>query len=109
MSNTHYWVISQLECYPEHEGKTDVVFTIHWRRQATDGDGHTGDIYGSQSVTLDPAAPFTPFDSLTKAQVEGWLEDAIGAERVAELDANLDKQIADQISPPISRPTLPWA
>jgi hypothetical protein len=108
MPNTYSWVISQLECYPEHEGKPDVVFTIHWRRQATDGT-HTADVYGSQGVTLDPAAPFTPFADLTKEQVEGWLEDAMGAERVAELDANLDKQISDQIDPPVVTPPLPWS
>lgn len=109
MANQYSWVIPQLECYPEHEGHQEVVFTIHWRRQATDGAGHTGDVYGSQGVTLDPNAPFTLFDQLTKSQVEGWLEDAMGAERVAELDAILDQQIADQISPPTLKPPLPWS
>ena len=109
MANTYSWVISQLEAYPEHEGHSDVVFTVHWRRQATDGNGHTGDVYGSQSVTLDPDAPFTPYADLTQAEVEGWLEAAMGAERVAEMDASLDKQIEDQINPPVLRPALPWA
>ena len=107
MSNTHSWVISQLECYPEHEGHTDVVFTVHWRRQATDGT-HMADVYGSQAVTLDADASFTPFANLTKEQVEGWLESAMGAEHVASLDAALDKQIADQVTPPVIRPPLPW-
>lgn len=108
MPNTYNWVISQMECYPEHEGKQDVVFTIHWRRQATDGT-HMADVYGSQGVTLDPDADFTPFEDLTKEMVEGWLEDAMGAERVAELDAGLDKQIAALVNPPVVRPPLPWA
>lgn len=107
MPTTYSWVISQLECYPQHEGHTDVVFTVHWRRQATDGS-HTADVYGSQAVTLDPDAPFTPYDQITKAQVEGWLEDAMGSDKVAELDANLDKQIEDQKNPPVVRPALPW-
>lgn len=83
MSNTYTWVISQLDAYPQHEEHTDVVFTIHWRRQATDGNGHNADIYGSQSVTLAPDAPFTPYADLTEAQVIGWLEDAMGAETLA--------------------------
>ena len=109
MSNTYSWIISQLECYPEQDGKTDVVFAVHWRRQASDGDGHVGDVYGSQSVTLDPEAPFTPFANLTKAQVESWLETAMGAEQIAAMDAALDNQIADQITPPVIAPPLPWA
>jgi hypothetical protein len=108
MANTYTWVISQLECYPQHEGHSDVVFTIHWRRQATDGT-HNADIYGSQSVTLDPSAPFTPFDQLTEAQVIGWLESAIGAGMLATQEATLDQQIANQINPPVVRPALPWA
>lgn len=108
MSNTYNWVISQLECYPEHEGHNDVVFTVHWRRQATGGSGHNADIYGSQAVTLDAEAPFTPYAELTEAQVIGWLEDAFGPELLAAQEAALDKQIADQINPPVVRPPLPW-
>ncbi len=101
------WIISQLECYPQHEGHSDVVFTVHWRRQATDGT-HFADVYGSQSVTLDPDAPFTPYADLTEAQVIGWLEAAFGEEQLASQVAALDKQIEDQINPPILKPPLPW-
>jgi hypothetical protein len=106
--NTYNWIISQLDCYPQHEGQNDVVFTIHWRRQATDGT-HFADIYSSQAVTLDPNAAFTPYDQLTKTQVIGWLEAAFGDEQLASQKAALDKQIEDQINPPVIRPKLPWA
>lgn len=109
MSNTHTWIISQLESYPEADGHTDVVFTVHWRRVASDGDGHNAVIYGSQGVTLDPAAPFTAYADLTEDQVIGWLEDAMGAEKIAAMDAALDQQIADQINPPVVVLPLPWA
>jgi hypothetical protein len=108
MSNTYTWVISQLDCYPTQDNKTDVVFTVHWRRQATDGT-YTADIYGSQAVTLDAEAPFTAYADLTEAQVIGWLEDAFGPETLAAQVAALDQQIADQLNPPILRPALPWA
>jgi hypothetical protein len=108
MANTYTWVISQLDCYPQHDDRTDVVFTVHWRRQATDGSGHNGDIYGSQAVTLDPDAPFTPYADLTEAQVIGWLEEAFGTETLAAQVAALDQQIANQINPPVVNPPLPW-
>ena len=108
MSISYTWSINQLECYPEHDNHTDVVFVVHWRRQATDGT-HTADIYSSQSVTLDPDAPFTAYADLTEAQVIGWLEDAFGAETLAAQVASLDKQIEDQINPPVIRPKLPWS
>ena len=108
MANSYSWVISQLECIPQHGGLENVVMVIHWRRQATDGL-HMADVYGTQSVTLDPLAPFTTFEQITKEQVEGWLADAMGSERIAELDANLDSQIDALINPPVIRPPLPWS
>jgi hypothetical protein len=108
MSNQYSWVISQLDCYPTQDNKTDVVFTVHWRRQATDGSGHNADIYGSQAVTLDPSATYIPYAELTEAIVIGWLEDAMGAETLEAQKTALDKQIADQINPPVIRPPLPW-
>lgn len=108
MANEYKWVISQLDAYPQHEGHTDVVFTVHWRRVATDGT-HNADIYGSQAVTLDAEAPFTPFADLTFDQVVGWLEDAMGAETLAAQVAALDQQIENQINPPIIHSAAPWA
>lgn len=107
MANQYSWIISQLECYPQHNNHADVVFTIHWRRQATDGT-HNADIYGAQAVTLDPDAPFTPFANLTEAQVIGWLEAALGADTLAAQIASLDTQIENQINPPVITPPLPW-
>ena len=107
MSNQYQWVISQLDCYPEADNHTDVVMTVHWRRQATDGT-HSADIYGSQSVTLDAEAPFTPYADLTFDQVVGWLEDALGPETCAAQIVALDTQIENQINPPVVTPPLPW-
>lgn len=107
MANTYTWVISQLDCYPEADNHSDVVFTIHWRRQATDGT-YTADIYGSQAVTLDPDAPFTPYADLTFDQVVGWLESALGPETCAAQIVALDTQIENQINPPVVTPPLPW-
>lgn len=108
MANTYSWVISQLDAYPKKYNDKDVVFTIHWRRQATDGT-YAADMYGSQNIIFDPAAPFTPYAELTQSQVEGWLVDAMGADKVAEMDASLDKQIENQINPTVVTPPLPWA
>lgn len=107
MTTEYTWSIAQLDCYPEHEGHSDVVFTAHWRLTGVDGE-YTGSVYGTVGLTLDPDADFTPFADLTEAQVIGWVQDAMGEETVAAHEANVAQQIADQIDPPIVRPTLPW-
>lgn len=109
MANTYTWDVAQLECYPEHDGKKDVVFNIHWRRIATKTSSVTADAYGSQIVTLDPAMPFTPFANITKNQVIDWLVAAMGADRVAEIDAGLDAKIEALTNPPVLIPALPWS
>lgn len=109
MTYSYSWVLSQLDCYPEHEGRENVVFAVHWRRQATDGKGHVADIYGVEAVNLPPSASFTPFDELTKEQVIGWIESCITVERIADIDAALARKIDAQINPPIVAPPLPWS
>ena len=97
-----------MDAYPELDGETDVVFTVHWTLNGTDGT-YNGDVYGSQGITIDHDAPFTPYASLTQAQVVGWVQDALGEEQVASYEANVAQQIANQINPPVITHPLPWS
>lgn len=108
MAITNTWSVVSLDCYPELDGETDVVFTCHWVLSGTDGT-YAGSVYGSVGVTIDPDAPFTPYASLTQAQVIGWVQDALGEEQVAAYEANVAQQIENQINPPVVTPPLPWS
>lgn len=108
MSITYNWIISQLNCYPQDAGQTDVVFTVHWTLNGTDGT-YDGSIYGTSNVTYTSGEPFTPYADLTESQVIGWVESALGPEQVIVLQANIAQQIQDQINPPVVSPPLPWA
>lgn len=107
MPTTYTWAVQQMDAYPEAEGKPDVVFNVHWTLTGTDGT-YTGSVYGAQALSLDPAAPFTPYANLTEAQVLGWVWDAMGEDQVAAYEANVAQQINDQINPPVVTPPLPW-
>lgn len=108
MTVTNTWAVVQMDAYPEEDGHTDVVFTVHWTLTGTDGT-YTGYVYGSQGVSVNPDEPFTPYDQLTEAQVIGWVQAAMGEEQVASYEANVAQQIEDQINPPVVTPPLPWA
>ena len=108
MTITNTWGVVQMDAYPEYDGETDVVFTVHWTLTGTDGV-YVGSVYGSVGVSLDEGATFTPYEDLTEAQVVGWVQDALGEEQVASYEANVAQQIADQIDPPVVTPPLPWA
>ena len=107
MTITNTWGVVQMDAYPEYEGNADVVFTVHWTLNATDGE-HAGSVYGSVGLTLDPEATYVPYADLTEAQVIGWVQDALGEEQVAMYEANLVTQINNKINPPVITPHLPW-
>ena len=108
MTTTNTWSVVQLDAHPEYEGKPEVVFTVHWTLTGEEA-GFSGSVYGSVGVTLNPDAPFVPYASLTKAQVIGWVHDALGEEAVAAAEANVAQQINDQVAPQVITPALPWS
>ena len=83
------------------------IIVAHWTVSKTDGEV-TVSSYGAQSFQPDPQAPeFVAFPQVTEAQVIGWIQDAMGTEGVAALEANLDSQIA-QIQTPSTATGMPW-
>lgn len=111
MAITNTWSVNRLDCYPTEDGEVDVVCNVHWTltgEQFVGGEPVTASVYGSQAITLDAEAPFIPYKDLTLDVVVGWVKDAMGAEQVATLEANVSTQIANLINPPIITPPLPW-
>ena len=104
------WVISSLDSYPKTvDGLTDVVFNIHYRRQATEVDGDKtwfAETYSVLSVSAPDPSQFVPYDQLTEAMVEGWLNSGLP---VDVIDASLAAQIEDQKNPKTISLPLPWA
>jgi hypothetical protein len=98
------WIISQMDTAPSEDGLTDVVKTVHWRREAQDGN-YVADIYGAMGCLAPDPMAFTPYADLTFEEVCGWLEANLD---MNSLDAYLDAQIEMQKNPPIVNLPLPW-
>jgi len=103
--DTLLWNISRLDCYPEKDGLTDCVFTVHWDCTGVDGE-YNGRVYGSCGVTLDPEAPYTAYANLTKDQVLGWIWASVNKD---ETEANVQAQIDEKKNPTVVSPPLPWS
>lgn len=102
---TYVETIERMDCYPTFETKSDVVCTVYWRINADDGE-HSATSYGSVGVTWKEGDPFTTYEDLTFQQVWGWVAEVIN---VDDIKASLEKQIQEQINPPIVSQALPWA
>lgn len=110
MSATITWNISQLNCRPQENGKTDVVVTAHWQCNGTQTENdntYSASVYSSTSFELGSGAPFTPYNQLTKEQVLGWIW-ASGVDKDTT-EAAVQQNIDNQINPPVTTPPLPWA
>ena len=101
MAITYKWTINQMNAHIQAEGEDNVIFTVHWTYSGSEESG--GKIYqasqiGAQSFTYVAGEPFVPYADTEafEAVVIGWLE---GALDVPSMAANIEAQIAKQITP----------
>lgn len=110
MAIVYNWVVSAMDEYPTTpDNLTDVVFTVHWRRNATkvvDDITYFADVYSTLAVPAPSPEDFTPYPDLTFEQVCGWLEEGLD---VTALDASLAQQIENQEHPTVVSLPLPWS
>jgi hypothetical protein len=106
MTIQYTWSIKALDCLPESEGKSNVIFTVHWVLSGTDGK-YSSSTYGTQTLSYDAKNAFTPYANLTESEIIGWVQNAM--DNIDEVKAILDAQIANQAKPKVIQPLLPWA
>lgn len=116
MTVSYEWQIEQLDTAPLENGMTDVVHRVHWRLWADDGESRA-DLYGELVLPSPSPSAFTPYEDLTKGDVEQWVEatiDARAAEEgsdessVAMLRESLAGVLAARRTPSIVAKPLPW-
>jgi hypothetical protein len=84
------WIISDLVAKIQEGELSNIIETVHWRYQATDGE-HTADVYGSVGLEAPDAESFKPFEEVIEADVIAWLESKLDVEAMQSgLDAQLD-------------------
>ena len=106
MATAFTWTVTAMDCYPQAEGQTDVVFTVHWTCSGVD-DAYSASVYSTQAVTYTAGTPYTPYANLTQDQVLGWIW-AAGVDKVAT-EAAVAQMVQNQINPPVVTPPLPWS
>lgn len=109
MAIVYNWVVSSMEEYPiTNDNLKDVVFKIHWRRNATEVINDI--IYFAETfdvVLIPEPTPevFTPYSDLTFEKVCEWLELNLDWQ---DIDTKLSENIQQQINPKIISLPLPW-
>ena len=98
------WTITAMDCSTT-EQNPDTVIVCHWTCSGTQ-DTYSASVYSTCSVPA-PTGAFTPYASLTQAQVLSWCWDN-GVNKDAT-EAAVEQQIQNQINPPTIQPPLPWS
>ena len=100
MAITYKWTINALDAKISHDGKTNVVDTIHWSYSASESEAaasegeipniHSASSIGTYSLEYD-ADNFIEYDNLVESDVISWLEASLDVESMrASLDAQIE-------------------
>jgi hypothetical protein len=81
------------------------VYTVHYTVTRF-RDSEQAGAYGSLGFEA-PEADAIPYPQLTEAIVIDWVKNKLGDEKVTEIDAALDAQIAEKLTPTTST-GVPW-
>ena len=100
MATTFAWKINTLE----RELSDGYVFTAHYSVVAIsdqldpEGNPYNSGAYGS--VGLERPDTLVPYDELQESDVIGWVQEKLGgADKVAEIEAQLEARLLELISP----------
>ena len=84
----------------------DVCKTVHYTfyKQEVVGEGddavtYSGSNYGTVGLDAPDKDNFTAYKDIKESDVKKWVEAKIGADRLTEIEAGLDAQIAEQKTP----------
>ena len=102
---SHVWSVADLSYTVSSGGRTNVVGTVHWRVNKTEGD-HTVSAYGSCSIA-EPGDTFIEWTNITEENAIAWAKAEIGAEDVAGIEANLAAQLTEKVTPTVGS-GRPW-
>jgi len=102
---TFNWDCRTVDVYPTSGDNTDVVYNVHWRLTGVsdqldaNDNPYSATVIGTQTLSTEEIVDFVPFADLTNEIAVQWTKDAMGAERVAEIEANVQAQIDQEINP----------
>lgn len=91
------------------ESEQNYVVTALYTVTGADGD-YSASISSSARFSTETVTPFIPYQDLTNDIVIGWIQQDLGSDGVASLEASIQGQIDSQINPPVApeNTPLPW-
>ena len=106
MANSYTWTVTNLMV--ENQGDlSQVAVFAGFSIAGTDGT-HTGRVQYSVNLLPANAQEFTPFHEVSQEEAIQWVKDALGEDRVAAMQGEVDAQIIAAYTPVPQSAPLPW-
>ena len=102
---TYNWNCKTVDCYPEQDSETDVVYNVHWvvtgvsDQVDPEGNPYSATNIGTQILDTSEITNFIPFEDLTNDEVVAWTKSAMGVDKVNNIEAGIQTQINSLITP----------
>ena len=105
MANTYTWKVGNCD----RNLSDGVITALHYTVTAVTEDGvYSAGAYGSIGLEAPDADDMVAYDNVTEAQAVSWVQAALGgADKVAEIHAQLDAQLTEKRTPTTGSGT-PW-
>lgn len=106
---TYTWAVTAL--YTQTIGtEQDYVVIANYEVVGVDGT-YSASLSNIARFSTESVSPFIPYADLTEEIVIGWIQQDLGVDGVANLEACIQGQIDSQINPPVVpvNTPLPWA
>ena len=92
------WDVVALDATKAVGSLSDVVTTVHWTDSDPHGD-HTGSSYGVVGLSEADSGSFTAYADITKDNAIAWAKDALGTDRVTDIETSIANQIKESKTP----------
>ena len=113
MAISYTWDVSMVDVYPSHTDEqspanteSNVIYNVHWRLIGEDdsnndaeGNPQTANMYDVVSLDVSDLSSFTDFASVTPSDIQGWVESALGSDKVTSIKSKIDALIQDKVAP----------
>jgi len=105
MAITYTWDTKTIDTYPTKSGESDVIFKVYWNLKGVDDTAEKNSAIktGAEEIDTSDLSSFTAFADLTESDVDGWIQDILGEDKINTYKSGIEAQIQEKATPTVVR------
>lgn len=105
MAISYTWNTKSVDTYPTKSGKSDVIFKVYWELTGVDdtSEKNSSSLTGAEKIDTSDLSSFTEFSDLKESDVNGWVEDILGEDKINSYKTVIEAAIQEKATPTVVR------